>query len=116
MEQVKSKIKKGDEVIVITGNDKGKRGTVLQVKRLQKGVVKLLIEGVNMAKKHVKPNPQVGEQGGIKEREAYIDISNVMLFNSALNKGERVGFRLLEDGKKVRYFKTSGEIVSSDEG
>lgn len=114
MARVKVKIKKGDEVIVIAGKDKGKTGKVLQVKILDDNRTKLLVEGVNIVKKAVKPNPQIGEPGGIKEREAFIDISNVKLFNSATNKGDRVGYRFLNDGRKVRYFKSTDEIVDVD--
>ena len=103
------KIKKGDDVIVITGKDKGKRGTVLRV--LESGQV--LVEGANKVKKHAKPNPMKGINGGIMEKEMPIDISNVALFNRATQKGERVGFKLLEDGRKVRVFKSSGEVVDA---
>jgi len=101
-----NKIRKGDEVIVRTGKDKGRRGTVLQV--FADG--RLLIEGVNLAKKHVKPNPQVGEQGGIQDKAMPIDVSNVLVFNPKTQKGERVGFRVEEDGSKVRVF-NSGDVV-----
>jgi len=101
-----SKIKKGDDVIVTTGKDKGKRGTVAQV--LDTG--KLVVSGVNVAKKHQKGNPNAGVAGGIVEKEMPIDVSNVLLFNPKSGKGERVGFRT-EDGKKVRFFKSSNEVV-----
>lgn len=101
-----NKIKKGDDVIVTTGKDKGKRGTVAQV--LDTG--KLVVSGVNVAKKHQKGNPNAGVAGGIVEKEMPIDISNVLLFNPKSGKGERVGFRT-EGGKKVRYFKSSNEVV-----
>ena len=101
-----NKIRKGDEVIVRTGKDKGRRGTVLQV--FADG--RLLIEGVNLAKKHVKPNPNVGEQGGIQDKAMPIDVSNVLVFNPKSKKGERVGFRVEEDGSKVRVF-SSGDVV-----
>ena len=101
-----NKIRKGDEVIVRTGKDKGRRGTVLQV--FADG--RLLIEGVNLAKKHVKPNPQIGEQGGIQDKAMPIDVSNVLVFNPKTQKGERVGFRVEEDGSKVRVF-NSGDVV-----
>ena len=81
------------------------------MERLKNGAVKLLVEGVNMVKKHVKPNPQINEPGGIKDVEAFIDISNVMLFDASLNKGGKVGYRVLEDNRKVRYFRGSGEII-----
>ena len=103
------KIRKGDEVVVITGKDKGKRGTV--VARVDAEHV--VVEGVNRAKKHVKPNPVKGVVGGIVEKDMPIDVSNVALFNPATGKGDRVGFRTLEDGKKVRVFKSNGELVSA---
>jgi large subunit ribosomal protein L24 len=101
-----SKIRKGDDVIVIAGKDKGKRGTVLEVK-----ADRVLVENVNMVKKHTKPNPQVGESGGIVDKEMPLDISNVALFNPAINKADRVGFKILDDGRKVRFFKSNDEIV-----
>ncbi len=101
------KIRKGDEVVIITGKDKGRRGTVIRVFSNSK----LLVEGVNMAKKHVKPNPQTGNAGGIVDKEMPIHASNVMLFNPATGKGGRIGFRTLEDGRKVRYFKSNDEVV-----
>ncbi len=101
------KIKKGDEVIVIAGRSKGQRGNVL--KRVDED--RLLVENVNMVKKHVKGNPRSGENGGIIDKEAPIQISNVMLFNPHAQKGDRVGFKTLEDGRKVRYFKSDGEVV-----
>ena len=104
-----NKIRKGDEVILNTGKDKGKRGTVLRV--LSDG--QLLVEGVNNVKKHAKPNPMKGINGGIIDKEMPIDISNVALFNPATQKGERVGFKTLEDGRKVRVFKSSGEVVDA---
>jgi large subunit ribosomal protein L24 len=102
-----SKIKKGDEVIVITGKDKGKRGTV--VKMLDDS--RLVVENVNMAKKHTKPNPNKGEPGGILDKEMPLHISNVALYNPVTDKGDRVGFKILEDGKKVRIFKSNQEVV-----
>ncbi|MCX9155910.1 50S ribosomal protein L24 [Niveibacterium sp. 24ML] len=101
------KIRKGDEVVVLVGKDKGKRGAVLV--RLDEQ--HLVVEGVNRVKKHVRPNPMRGQVGGIVEKEMPIDISNVALFNPATQKGDRVGFRVLEDGRKVRVFKSSGELV-----
>ena len=101
------RIKKGDEVIVTAGKDKGRRGSVLQVLENDRVVV----ENVNMVKKHTKPNPMKGLDGGIVEKEMPMHVSNVMLFNPATNKGDRVGFKILEDGKKVRYFKSNGEVV-----
>lgn len=104
-----NKIRKGDEVILNTGKDKGKRGTVLRL--LCSGQV--LVEGVNKAKKHAKPNPMKGINGGIIDKEMPVDISNVALFNSATQKGDRVGFKTLEDGRKVRVFKSSGEVIDA---
>jgi large subunit ribosomal protein L24 len=101
------KIKTGDEVIVIAGRSKGQRGNVL--KRLDDG--RLLVENVNIVKKHVKGNPRSGETGGIIDKEAPIQISNVMLFNPHSQKGDRVSFKTLEDGRKVRFFKSDGEVV-----
>lgn len=101
------RIKKGDEVIVIAGKDKGKRGSVLRVL----GDEKLIVENVNLMKRHTKPNPQAGVSGGILEKEAPIQSSNVMLFNAQTKKGDRVGIRTLEDGRKVRYFKSTNEVV-----
>ena len=101
-----NKIRKGDEIIVRTGKDKGRRGTVLQV--FDDG--RVLVEGINIAKKHVKPNPNIGEAGGIKDKVMPLDISNVMVFNPKTKKGERVGFRVEDDGSKVRVF-ASGEVV-----
>ena len=100
------KIRKGDEVIVTTGKDKGRRGTVLQVF----DDARVLVEGINLAKKHIKPNPNIGELGGIKDTAMPLDISNVLVFNPKSKKGERVGFRIENDGKKVRVFK-SGDVV-----
>ncbi|CEN55304.1 50S ribosomal protein L24 [Candidatus Methylopumilus turicensis] len=104
-----NKIRKGDEVILNTGKDKGKRGTVLSI--LDTGHV--VVEGANMVKKHAKPNPMKGVAGGIINKEMPIDISNVALFNPATQKGERVGFKTLDDGRKVRVFKSSGEVVDA---
>lgn len=101
------KIRKGDDVVVIAGKDKGRRGTVVRVLPNDK----VLVEGVNTAKKHVKPNPQSGNTGGIRDKELPIHVSNVMLFNPATGKGGRIGFRTLEDGRKVRYFKSNDEVV-----
>lgn len=102
------KIKKGDEVLVIAGKDKGRRGAVLEV--LEKGT-KLLVDGVNMVKKHVKANPNIAEQGGIKTKPKAIHRSNVKIYNEATQKGDRVGIRILEDGRKVRYFKSTNEEI-----
>ncbi|MBI5611676.1 MAG: 50S ribosomal protein L24 [Gammaproteobacteria bacterium] len=101
------KIKKGDQVVVITGKDKGKRGNVLRVLADDR----VLVESVNMVKRHTRPNPNRNIAGGILDKEAPIHISNVALFNGATGKGERVGLRRLEDGRKVRYFKRSGEVA-----
>ena len=102
------KIRKGDEVIVTTGKDRGKRGTVLRVIPERDRVV---VENVNVVKRHTKANPQRGVPGGIIEKEMPIHVSNVMLFNPQTNKGDRVGFRILEDGRKVRVFKSTDEVV-----
>jgi len=104
-----NKIKKGDEVIVLTGKDKGKRGTVLKIASEDK----LLVEGINMVKKHQKPNPNKGIEGGIVEKQMPIQISNVAIYNSQTQKADRVGFRVLEDGKKVRFFKSNNEVVDA---
>ena len=101
------KLKKNDEVIVIAGRDKGKRGKINRV--MPDG--RLIVSGVQMIKKHQKPNPNMGVAGGIIEREAPIEVSNVAIFNSATNKADRVGFKVLEDGKKIRVFKSNGEAV-----
>lgn len=103
------KIRKGDEIVVITGKDKGKRGTVLR----RVDGEHLLVEGVNRAKKHVKPNPINGVQGGIVDKDMPIHISNIALFNPATKKADRVGIKLLEDGRKVRVFKSNGELVNA---
>ena len=102
-----NKIKKGDEVIVITGKDKGRRGTVLQMLADDR----VLVEGVNIAKKHQKPNPNAGVPGGIIDREMPLDISNVLVFNPKTKKGDRVGIKVLEDGSKERIFRSTGETV-----
>lgn len=101
------RIRKGDQIIVITGKDKGRQGTVLKMYTDNR----VLVEAVNMVKKHAKANPMQGVEGGIIEKEMPMDISNVMLFNPMINKGDRVGFKVLEDGRKVRYFKSNGEVV-----
>ena len=101
------KIRKGDDVIVLTGKDKGSRGTVLRVLDDKKVVV----ENVNMAKKHQKPNPQKGISGGIIDKEMPMDLSNVALYNPVKGGPDRVGFKILEDGRKVRIFKSTGEVV-----
>lgn len=101
------RIRKGDQVVVMAGRDKGRKGTVLRV--VDDG--RVVVENVNVAKKHMRPNPNKGQQGGIVEREMPLNVSNVMLLNPATGKGERVGFRTLEDGRKVRYFKSNNEVV-----
>ncbi|BAN34478.1 MAG: 50S ribosomal protein L24 [Gammaproteobacteria bacterium] len=103
------KIRKGDDVVVITGKDKGRRGLVLRM--LDEG--HLLVEGVNKVKKHMKPNPVKGVAGGIVEKEMPLDISNIALFNPATQKADRVGIKVLEDGRKVRYFKSNGEVLDA---
>ena len=103
------KIRKGDEVVVIAGRDKGKRGTVLR--RVDDQHV--LVEGVHVVNKHVRPNPMKGETGGVIDKTMPIDRSNVMLFNPATGKGDRVGIKVLGDGKKVRFFKSNGEQVKA---
>jgi large subunit ribosomal protein L24 len=103
------KIRKGDEVVVIAGRDKGKRGVVLS--RVDDS--HLVVEGVNLVKKHQRPNPMKGETGGIVDKTMPIDQSNVMLLNPATGKGDRVGFKVLEDGRKVRVFRSNGEMVKA---
>lgn len=104
-----NKIRKGDDVVVITGKDKGKRGAVLRCVDESS----LLVEGINRVKKHVKPNPMKGQVGGIVDKEMPIQISNVALFNPATQKADRVGFKTLDDGRKVRVFKSNGEVVDA---
>ena len=104
-----ARIHKSDQVIVLTGKDKGKRGTVLNV--LDTG--HLVVEGVNRVKKHQKPNPMRNQQGGIVEKEMPIQASNVALFNMATQKADRVGYKVLEDGRKVRVYKSNGEMVDA---
>ena len=103
------KIKKGDEVLILAGRDKGKRGSVIRVFSDDKA----LVEGINMVKKHTKPNPQAGVAGGIVEKEAPIVLSKIGLYNPVTKKADRVGFRTLQDGKKVRFFKSNNEVVDS---
>lgn len=100
-------LRKGDQVVVISGKDKGRHGTVLKVMVDDH----VLVESINMVKKHTKPNPMQGIEGGIVDKEMPLHVSNVMLFNPVTNKGDRVGFKTLEDGRKVRYFKSNGEVV-----
>jgi len=101
------KIKKGDDVIVLCGKDKGKRGAVLRVLENQRAIV----EGINTVKRHTKANPNAGVTGGIIDKDLPINISNIALFNPVSKKADRVGFKVLEDGKKVRYFKSNNEVV-----
>jgi large subunit ribosomal protein L24 len=103
------KIRKGDEVVVVTGRDKGRRGTVIKV--MSDG--KVLVENVNMVKRHTRPNPQRGLPGGIIEKEAPLQLSNVALWNPVAQKGDRVGVRTLADGRRVRFFKSNGEVVDA---
>ena len=103
-----NRIKKGDQVVVIAGKDKGKRGDVVRVAGDQ-----VVVANINVIKRHTKPNPQAGQPGGVIEREAPIHISNVMLFNPASGKGERVGIKVLEDGRKLRVFRSSGEAIDA---
>ncbi len=102
-----NKIKKGDDVIVIAGKDKDRRGVVLRIMSERK----VIVEGVNLVKRHTKPNPMQNAPGGIVEKEAPIDISNIALFNPTANKGDRVGIKTLEDGRRVRFFKSNEEVV-----
>ena len=101
------KIRKGDKVVVLTGRDKGKQGTVLRVFDDSR----VLVESINIVKRHTKPNPNKGVTGGIIDKEAPIHVSNVALYNPATGKGERVGLRTMQDGSKVRFFKKSGEVA-----
>src|SRR5690625_3072259 len=101
------KLKRGDEVIVIPGRDKNRRGTVLSVKD-----DRVVVEGINIAKKHVRPNPMTGEQGGIIDKAMPLHISNVALFNPETGKGDRVGFEVV-DGRKVRVFRSTGKVVGA---
>ena len=103
-----NKIVKNDQVVIIAGKDKGRRGNVTELT----GKGKLLVQGINVAKKHQKGNPNAGVPGGIVEKEMPLDASNVMLVNPSTDKGDRVGFKILGDGKKVRFFKSNGEVVS----
>ena len=103
-----NKIRKGDEVVVIAGRSKGRRGTVIKMLDDQ-----ILVEGVNMVKRHTKPNPQKNVQGGIIEKEAPLDLSNVMLWNPVTKKGDRIGVRTLADGRKIRFFKSNKESVDA---
>ena len=101
-----NRIRKGDQVIVITGKYKGQKGEVLRVSD-----DRVVVQNINIVKRHTKPNPQANQPGGVVEREGPIHISNVMLLNAATGKGERVGYKVLEDGRKVRVFRSSGEVI-----
>jgi large subunit ribosomal protein L24 len=101
------KIRKGDDVIVLTGKDRGKRGTVIRIV----GDDRVVVENINMVKRHTKGNPQRGEPGGILDKEMPIHISNIALYNPASGSGDRVGFKILDDGRKVRVFKSNQEVV-----
>jgi large subunit ribosomal protein L24 len=103
------KIRKGDDVIVTTGKDKGKRGTVLRIVDARH----LVVEGVNRVKKHQRPNPMKGLTGGIVDKDMPIDVSNVALYNPQTKKADRAGFKLMQDGRKVRVFKSNGEMVDA---
>jgi large subunit ribosomal protein L24 len=103
-----NKIRRGDEVVILAGKDKGKRGSVLRVLEGQ-----VVVEGVNRVKRAVKPNPMKGTTGGFQDKDMPVDISNVALFNHIAGKGDRVGIKTLEDGRKVRFFKSNGEVVDA---
>ena len=103
------KIRKGDQVVVLTGREKGRRGAVLQV--LADG--RVVVESVNMVKKHQKPNPQGGKQGGIVEKEMPLPVSKVAIWNPSAKRADRIGFKMLTDGKKVRFFKSNGEMIDA---
>ena len=103
-----NRIKKGDQVVVIAGKDKGKKGDVVRVEG-----DRVVVSNVNIIKRHTKPNPQAGVAGGVVEREASMHISNIALFNPASGKGERIGFKVLEDGRKLRVFRSSGEALDA---
>ena len=103
------KIRKGDEVVVIAGREKGRRGTVIKVLPDDR----VLVENVNMVKRHTRPNPQRGIQGGVVEKEASLHLSNVMLWNPVAKRGDRIGIRTLADGRRVRFFKSNDEVVDA---
>ena len=105
-----SKIRKGDQVVVLTGRDKGKRGTVLKV---LPDFSRAVVEGVNRVKKHTKPNPMKNTTGGIVEKEMSIDLSNIAIFNPATSKADRVGYKTLDDKRKVRVFRSNGEVIDA---
>lgn len=102
-----NRIRKGDTVVVMVGKDRGRQGTVL---RMLSGN-RVVVEGLNLVKRHTKPNPQAGLQGGIVEREAPLDLSNVQIYNPTTQRPDRIGFRSLEDGRKVRFFKSNQEVI-----
>ena len=105
-----NKFRQGDEVIVLTGKDKGKRGMISKV---HADTARVVVDNVNIVKKHQKPNPNANQAGGIIEKEMPIDCSNVALFNPATGKADRVGFKILDDGRKVRFFKSNGEVLDA---
>jgi large subunit ribosomal protein L24 len=105
------KLKKGDEVIVIAGKDKGKRGTITRMMAPETN--RVLVDNVNTVKKHQKPNPNMGVPGGIVEKEMPIQISNIAIFNPATGKADRVGIKILEDGRKIRIFKSNNEVIDA---
>ena len=105
-----NKFRQGDEVVVLTGKDKGKRGTIT---KLHTDTARVVVDNVNIVKKHQKPNPQMNIPGGIIDKEMPIDVSNVAIFNPTTGKADRVGFRILDDGRKVRYFKSNGEVLDA---
>ena len=104
-----SKIRKGDQVIVISGRDKGRSGTVLRVVNSDQ----VIVESINRVKRHTRPNPQAGNQGGIIDKEMPLQVSKVAIFNPASKKGDRIGYKKLADGKKVRFFKSNGEMLDA---
>lgn len=104
-----NRLKKGDEIIVISGKDKGKRGKILRLA----ADMNCVVEGINIIKKHKKGNPNKGEKGGIIEQPAPIHVSNVMLYNTQIGKGSRIGFKVQEDGSKTRYFKADGTVIQN---
>ena len=104
-----TRVRQGDEVVVIAGKDKGRRGSVIRVYDDDR----VLVEGINIARKHQKPNPNAGVPGGIIEKEMPLDSSNVMIYNASAGKGDRVGIRYLADGRKVRYFKSNNEVLDA---
>jgi len=103
-----NRIRKGDQVLLITGKNKGQKGEVLRIVG-----DRVFVQNINLVKRHTKPNPQANQPGGIVEREASVHISNVQLVNPATGQGERIGFKILEDGRKVRTFRKSGEVVDA---